>query len=141
MATFKNICISVVSRKSACEWRTPGIPINIIILYSVLQLVPGFSCRQALGQWCIVDQQWIHFRVPVQMYLVYVYGRRQLECDNVLVLVCDSILIFDWFCFDIRLWLYFFQNESHNREVWDSLTTADGICGVFSHAGSPIQIT
>ena len=33
---------------------------DIILLYSVLYLAPGFTCRQ-LGQWCIVEM--VHFRL------------------------------------------------------------------------------
>ena len=52
-----------------------GVPINIILFYnSVLYLAPGFTYRQHAGQWSIVDQQLIHFRVPTELYVVYAHG-------------------------------------------------------------------
>ena len=34
-----------------------GVPINIILFFSVLYIVPDFTCREhAQGKWCIVDQ-------------------------------------------------------------------------------------
>ena len=50
-------------------------PYLIILFYSALYLVLGFTCKQHdWGQWCIVGQQLNQFRVRTITYIVYAQG-------------------------------------------------------------------
>ena len=48
------------------------------ILFLVLYLAPGFSCKEhAIDQWCIVGKQISHFCIQTKTYIVYVQWRSQ----------------------------------------------------------------
>ena len=79
----------------------------------MLYLDPAFTCKpRAEGQWCTVDQQFIHFRVPTKPNVVYAHDveidwdKKYSMCK---VVNCGGCLNFQYstfrFCFVVIIYV------------------------------------